>query len=113
MGFHEFCDALLEVARRKSGLKAATHTTPNHTASASADTESADRSNLAAALERVLKALPGGAEAAQQQANRTAAATAAIAAKSAEAKGNTAQFQTGGAVSGRRDSREQVQEQIS
>ena len=72
MGFHEFCDALLEIARRKAGLA------HGHTSAASAGGDEGE--SLAGALERIVLALPGATEAAAAAADRTAAVVAAAAA---------------------------------
>ena len=78
MGFHEFCDALLEIARRKM---------------AHAKSDGDASITLPAALERIVLALPGAAEAAERHAASQAAAAASVAGK-------------GGGTTARRDSRE-------
>ena len=96
MGFHEFCDALLEVARRKAGIKPGASSHP--AARASAEVDEAERLTLATTLERLVNALPGATQAAAQQADRNAAVQASLA-------------KNGGGTN-RRESKE-AQEQIS
>ena len=89
MGFHEFCDALLEIARRKAAL-------------AKTDGAKMDGESLAMNLERIVLALPGAAQAAEKQKQAESRAAEAVAAVGAAKRLEKA----GGAAPTRRDSRE-------